>query len=93
MIEITPEWPMLRKMRFIVAAVADKHMVGEKSILGACRLKEIVAARFEAIYLIRETTGASYPQIGRFFGGRDHSSCIYAYRTHAAKMAAMCVEA
>jgi chromosomal replication initiator protein len=33
-----------------------------------------------AIYLARVLTGASYQQIGRHFGGRDHTTVMHAYR-------------
>ena len=32
-----------------------------------------------AMYLCREVLGATQPQIGRDFGGRDHTTVIHAY--------------
>ncbi|HPX60885.1 MAG TPA: chromosomal replication initiator protein DnaA [Deltaproteobacteria bacterium] len=42
------------------------------------RLKNIVQARQIAIWLCRDMTKASYPDIGLKFGGKDHSTVIYA---------------
>jgi chromosomal replication initiator protein len=42
------------------------------------RLKNIVQARQTAIWLCRDMTKASYPDIGLKFGGKDHSTVIYA---------------
>ena len=30
------------------------------------------------MYLMRELTSHSYPEIGQFFSGRDHSTVVYA---------------
>jgi len=67
---ITPE--------MIVEAVASKYgqLVGD--LIGPSRTRPLVAARHVAIYLTRNLTDYSYPMIGRFFGGRDHSTCIAA---------------
>ncbi len=42
------------------------------------RLKLLVQARQIAIWLCRNMTKASYPDIGSKFGGKDHSTIIYA---------------
>jgi chromosomal replication initiator protein len=42
------------------------------------RLKNFVQARQIAIWLCRDMTKASYPDIGSRFGGKDHSTVIYA---------------
>ena len=43
------------------------------------RSKDISTPRQVAIYLIREMTDYSLPVIGRYFGGRDHSTIIHSY--------------
>jgi len=47
---------------------------------GHRRTRRVSRARAIALYLSRELTGASYPEIGQRFGGMDHTSVIYAHR-------------
>jgi hypothetical protein len=44
---------------------------------------EIAQARQAAIYLARQHTDKSLPHIGRLFGGRDHTTILYAVRAVA----------
>ena len=44
------------------------------------RLKAVVLPRQIAMYLARQLTSASYPEIGERFGGKDHSTIIHAIR-------------
>lgn len=44
------------------------------------RLKNIVQARQIAIWLCRDMTKSSYPDIGLKFGGKDHSTVIHSYK-------------
>ena len=43
------------------------------------RSKNIVLPRQVAMYLSRQLTEASLPEIARFFGGKDHTTILYAY--------------
>ena len=43
------------------------------------RSRNIAYPRQIAIYLIREKTSYSFPQIGECFGGRDHSTIMHSY--------------
>lgn len=43
------------------------------------RNQSISFPRQIAIYLIRENTNSSYPQIGEMFGGRNHSTILHSY--------------
>lgn len=43
------------------------------------RNKNIVLPRQVAMYLSRELTNYSLPEIGGFFGGKDHTTILYAY--------------
>ena len=44
------------------------------------RRQAVVAARGVAIYLARLLTSASLEQIGRYFGGRDHTTVLHGQR-------------
>jgi chromosomal replication initiator protein len=44
------------------------------------RLKTVVIPRQIAIYLCRELTKASFPEIGDKFGGKDHSTIIHSVK-------------
>jgi chromosomal replication initiator protein len=44
------------------------------------RLRRVARPRQIAMYLAKELTPRSYPEIGRRFGGRDHSTVIHAVR-------------
>lgn len=53
----------------------------EKSVLlGPCRLQQIVRPRMITMTLAREFTARSLPAIGRYCGGRDHSTVISAMK-------------
>ncbi|MCS7068571.1 MAG: chromosomal replication initiator protein DnaA [Meiothermus sp.] len=62
----------------IVKAVAEFYNLRLEEIRGAGRRKEVVIPRQVAMYLIREMTHASLPEIGQFFDGRDHTTVLYA---------------
>lgn len=44
------------------------------------KIKTIAVPRQVAMYLARRYTGASFPEIGEKFGGKDHSTVIHAVR-------------
>ena len=62
----------------ILAVVAASAGVTEAQIVGGQRQREVVRARWMAMLLAAEVTGASLPQIGRALAARDHSSVHYA---------------
>lgn len=76
------------RVREIVVTVAQEYGVTEEQILGPnYRGKDwIVAARHEAMLRTRELTRPngspvfSYPSIGGFFGGRDHTTAMNAIK-------------
>jgi chromosomal replication initiator protein len=53
---------------------------------GDKRTKRVVVPRQVAMYLCRELTEASLPVIGRAFGGRDHTTVIYAVQKVSRQM-------
>lgn len=71
----------------IIAKVALKSGVTIHDIKSARRNKETVIARQEAIYLVRQNTSKSMPEIGRIFGGRDHTTVLSSIRRHEQRIA------
>lgn len=58
--------------------VADYYMQTIDDLKSSSRKKDLVNARHIAMYLTRTLTNESLPDIGRSFGGRDHSSVLHA---------------
>ncbi len=65
-------------MTEIVKVTADRFQVAIEDVRGKGRRHEIVVPRQVSMYLIRELTSHSFPEIGQYFSGRDHSTVIYA---------------
>lgn len=62
----------------ILRIVSKYYKISKKDIIGKSRKKDIVSARHVGIYLTREILGTNYSEIGRAFGGRDHSTIMSA---------------
>lgn len=62
----------------ILKAVANHFNIKINDIRSPKRLKTLVQPRQVAMYLSRQLTSCSYPEIGSRFGGKDHSTIIYA---------------
>lgn len=73
--------------RLIQGRVAAHFQIRVSDMRSARRNQAVVWPRFVAIYLCRELTPMSLPQIGRLFGKRDHTSIMYALRRVADRMA------
>jgi chromosomal replication initiator protein len=63
----------------IVKAVATKMNIKIADIRSHKKNKNLVLARQVSMFLARELTGFSFPDIGEKIGGRDHSTVIYAH--------------
>lgn len=61
----------------VVNAVCDYYRISVEDLKGRGRNKEVVTPRQMAMYLMREATGSSLPQIGDVLGGRDHTTVMY----------------
>lgn len=66
-------------MEIIEEIVASYFKIKIEDINSKKRTRKIAFPRQIAMYLCRDLTGTSLPQIGRFFGGRDHSTVLHAY--------------
>ena len=64
-------------IELIQKQVCDHFHIKLSEIKSDKRLKNLVFPRQIAIYLCRELTKASYPEIGEKFGGKDHSTIIH----------------
>ena len=62
----------------IETIVAAKFHVKMSDMKSKRRSKTLVYPRQIAMYLCRELTDASFPEIGRHFGGKDHTTIIHA---------------
>jgi chromosomal replication initiator protein len=62
----------------IVASVSDKFGIKSEAICGKRRTRNVALPRQVAMYLMRQLTDLSLVEIGRMFGGRDHTTVLYA---------------
>ena len=61
-------------------AAAEYFKVGVDQLTGAGKTRNVAHARQIAMYLCRELTDLSLPKIGDEFGGKDHTTVMYADR-------------
>ena len=64
----------------IFSAVYHKYGVTKEDLIGKKRNKEIANARHITVYLIRELTEMSYPDISKIFD-KNHTTILYSYET------------
>lgn len=62
----------------IINAVAAYYKITPDDLYGSSRIQAIALARQIAMYICREQTNLSLPKIGQLFGGRDHTTVMYA---------------
>ncbi len=70
-------------IRQVARAMALAYKMDYARIVGPERLDAIVRPRQLAMALAKHLTLASYPAIGRAFGGRDHTTALHAIRKFA----------
>lgn len=68
-------------MEYIQDLVCEYFEVPVEMVKSKMRKREIVQARQISMYLAKSYTKSSLKTIGNFFGGRDHSTVIYACQT------------
>jgi chromosomal replication initiator protein len=72
--------PKRVKIEDIQKLVANRFSVTRQDILSARRTATVVKPRQIAMYLAKVLTPRSLPEIGRRFGGRDHTTVLHAVR-------------
>ena len=71
----------------IAKQTAERYGVTVNEIKSARRGHRLVCARQEAMWRARNETPHSLPCIGRFLGGKDHTTVIYGIRKHEERIA------
>lgn len=61
----------------ILATVAQHYRLSEADLTGRSRVRAVSVPRQLAMYLIRQETDTSLPQIGELLGGRDHTTIMH----------------
>jgi len=67
-------------LRGIAVSTARHYALKLPDLKSASRRRSVVTARGVAMYLARQLTGKSLEQIGRYFGGRDHTTVLHGCR-------------
>jgi len=60
---------------------ANYYNIRQSDLLSKSRKRSLTRPRQLAMYLSKELTDKSLPEIGENFGGRDHTTVLYAHRT------------
>ena len=77
---IRPAEPKRVRIEDIQRVVARQYNVSRSDLLCSRRTANVVRPRQVAMYLAKILTLRSLPEIGRSFGGRDHTTVLYAVR-------------
>jgi len=64
-------------MDAVLKAVAERFQIKPSQLKEKSNTKKVVYPRQIAMYLIKELTDASLPEIGRVFGGKHHTTVIH----------------
>ncbi len=73
------ETPRVR-IEDILKIVARHYKVPRNDLLSSRRSRDVVRPRQIAMYLAKSLTARSLPEIGRRFGGRDHTTVLHSVR-------------
>ncbi len=71
----------------ILEATSEFYGFSIEELKSKSRRRPLVTARQVGMYLFRELTELSYPQIAKIYGGRDHTTVIHAFEKIKALMA------
>ena len=73
---ISPETPVKITTDLIIQIVAEHYGISKNDIIGKKKPKEIAIPRHISVYLCRDMTDSTLQEIGKAFGGRDHSTIL-----------------
>ena len=76
-----------RPLHAIFVEVCDKYKVTALDMLGRRRPAYLAKPRHEFYWRAYNETASSLPEIGRFIGGRDHTTIMHGIKRHEARMA------
>jgi chromosomal replication initiator protein len=65
-------------LRDVERVVCQSFQISAEALRSDSRARALAYPRMLAMYLARKHTGAAYTEIGRYFGGRNHSTVISA---------------
>jgi chromosomal replication initiator protein len=82
-----PGGPPAPTIEAIQEAVCEAFAISHEELLSPGRSARLVWPRQLAMYLAREQTQLTLPDIGRHFGGRNHTTVMHAVRRTADKVA------
>jgi len=78
---LSDEWAATRpELRAICSTTARYFDQRPDDLRGPARRRELVRARGVAMYLARSLTNKTFGQVGQYFGNRDHSTVLHAFR-------------
>lgn len=80
LVNFIPAVPEQLKIEFIQRVVARHYGTTKLDIISCRRTKDVLLPRQIAAYLAKTMTARSLPEIGRRFGGRDHTTMLHAVR-------------
>lgn len=64
-------------MHHIIEATSVVHGLSAEDLTSPNRSRRITRPRQQAMYVARQITDLSFPQIGRRLGGRDHTTILF----------------
>jgi len=77
---VSPRRPELMSVEDIQRAVCNHFRLSNAELLSKDRHKSVAFARQVAMYLCRQRLKCSFPELGRAFGNRDHTTVMSAVR-------------
>ena len=81
------EMPVPLTIEKILEEVSRSYGVSAADVKGKKRTQNIAEARKMAMYIVRQVCELSMEDIGKEFGGRDHSTVVYSISNVEEKMA------